>query len=268
MWPSLAALAEKHEDDPIVFVAVSSGTQKEEMKGYIKTANVTWPLIHDVDRSFESACDVDKISLQNIHQVRFVTGGGEILTGNWQKLDWTVDYALKDAKWRIDPADIPETLKAAWRAVESRKYGGAAPAILSALKAKDAETQAAAKLLYDATMKDMRKRGSEAWALGKSGSKWTAYMALDAFCTDFDGFPIPKKVVSARDKLAENPRILDEAKARKLLSAAQGMAATDDPKKVATARKRLQSLLKRYPDSEAATDANELLENLADAKAE
>ncbi len=219
-------------------------------------------MLVDPAREYEKLCEVREISLRNIHQVRFISGDGQIKNGRWNDLEGTIKSALKDATWRIDPATIPDSLKPAWAAVEKGTYLPAVKDIKKALRSPNAETKKAAKSLADFVRADMKKRGSDAWALGKSGKRWEAYLALDSVCQDFQGYGVPTKLTQARDKLADTDVVKDQVRARKMLLGTNELIRSRDHRKLKQARKRLQAVLEKFPETEAAQEAKKQLEKM------
>ena len=94
-WPMLFETAAKYADQPIVFIAISSGTTRPEVEQYARSVNLTWPVIVDTDRSFERQADMGEISLQNVMQAGYLTPEGELRHGDWSKIDETIRRALE-----------------------------------------------------------------------------------------------------------------------------------------------------------------------------
>jgi thiol-disulfide isomerase/thioredoxin len=106
-WPGLAALAKKHENEPVVFVAINSGNVPAAIQAYVKQNKVDWPVIVDTSRQMEKAAGVKEICLQNICQARLITPGGSLIMARWDDLEGAVQLALQGAQWKIDPSGIP-----------------------------------------------------------------------------------------------------------------------------------------------------------------
>ena len=84
---NLVKLSEEYADEPVVFIAVNSGNSKQAVGKYLKSNKVPWPAIVDSNRKFEEACGLrEEISLDNIHQVRFVTADGNLRAGSFSNL--------------------------------------------------------------------------------------------------------------------------------------------------------------------------------------
>ena len=96
-WPSIMEKASAYEQEPILFVAVNSGSSKQDVEAYARSVNLTWPIIVDQDRSFEKKADIVEVSLQNVMQVAYLTPDGALRHGSWAEIEATVDRALEGA---------------------------------------------------------------------------------------------------------------------------------------------------------------------------
>ena len=126
-WPGLMQTAHQFDGKPVLFVGVTSGKPREQLEKYVKETGLTWPVIVDTSREFETAAGIRPIiSLQNIHQVRIISANGKMSGGNYEDIAGEVTKALVGAAWKIDPAGMPESLLPAWTAVEFGNYSQAA----------------------------------------------------------------------------------------------------------------------------------------------
>ncbi len=100
-------MAKKHENEPVVFVAINSGNVPAAIQAYVKQNKVDWPVIVDTSRQMEKAAGVKEICLQNICQARLITPGGSLIMARWDDLEGAVQLALQGAQWKIDPSGIP-----------------------------------------------------------------------------------------------------------------------------------------------------------------
>jgi hypothetical protein len=143
-WPSWLTTAQQYENQPIVFIAVNSGTTRTSVENYVRRNNISWPVIVDTDRSLEPLFKVPAISLRNIMHVRYVTPDGEIITGDPRRLGARISLALRGASWELDPASLPPDLRAAGRAIEFGNFPAATSAINDAMQSSDPELKQAA----------------------------------------------------------------------------------------------------------------------------
>lgn len=259
-WPELNQLMESHADDPILFVGVSSGTDRDQMEGYIQQTGATWPVLLDPDRSFEAACNVGEISLQNIMQVAIVGGDGTLRRGGWEDLNASVTSALQDAKWLVDPEMIPAAMKATWRQIEFRNYTAAAPAIRKALKSPKEETKEAAEALLAVVQPLIDEKVAAAEAACDAGEKWSAFQAYGELTEQFKGYELPESVAARKKELQTDPKIRVEGAAMKTLQAALKQVDNTSQRKKGIAA--LKKLAKDKSETEAGRKAQAKLEEL------
>ena len=178
-WVGLKELAEAHADDPVLFVGVNSGTEPRQLAAYMDQHGIDWPVIADVDRSFEQASGINEISLQNIHQVKVLTADGKFVNGQWNDLPATVETALQGAAWKTKYDRLNPAFHAAVRRMEYGDYRPAARAIAAGLKDKSPEIKKTAAQLQGAIEKKMTTAIAEATA-GSDGDPWVRFTALEA----------------------------------------------------------------------------------------
>src|SRR6185295_16887547 len=75
-WPELLALSQKYAGEPIVFIAVNSGSPRDTVARYAVGVGCPWPILVDSNRRFEKATLNEKISLENIYQAYYITADG------------------------------------------------------------------------------------------------------------------------------------------------------------------------------------------------
>lgn len=259
-WPSLNTLSQNHADDPILFIAVSSGTQRGQMENYIRQNKVSWPVLLDPDRTFEKACDIDKISLENITQIAAIAADGSLQHGPWGKPEELVDKVLKDAKWTINPRFIPPVLKPTWQQVEFQNYLAAAPVIRKSLKSPKEEIKAGAESLWEAVQPLIEEQVKTAEAAYDAGEKWKAFRAYSQLLEQFKGYEMPENVESRKKELQTDSAVKGELAAMKIFDAAQRQASVPAQQKKAISA--LKRLVKDKPDTEAGQKAQALLAEL------
>jgi thiol-disulfide isomerase/thioredoxin len=258
-WPEMIAFAQQYQDKPVVFIAVNSGTNPAAIQAYLKKHKVPWPTIVDPDRSFEHLCGVEEISLQNIHQARYVSYDGQLHRGNWEDLAGTVSKALEGTAWRVDPATVPEALKPAWLQVELGNFAVAAPLIKKSLKAKDSDVRGVAETMLAAVTREIADRVAEANDSLAVGEKWLAYQQFDRIAATFKGFDLPPQVEEKTTELASDKSIENQIAAHERLSAAKKLGSRGTPAAVKRAVTMLEKLVESYPDTQAALEAQEIL---------
>ncbi|MEX0679508.1 MAG: redoxin family protein [Pirellulales bacterium] len=260
-WPDILALAQKYADRPIAFIAVNSGTPLPLVMQYARTVGVSWPVIVDLDRSFEKACGVGEISLQNIAQVAYITAKGEVRRGSWTKLDDTIERALDGASWNIEPSEIPPELLPVWRSVEFAEYAPAAKALGKAKSSHKAEVKAAAGKLSDL----VNERGREALDAAKAEaekSKLRAYDLYGAVADRFAGYPAAGEASAARRQIAKDPAYRQELNAVKLVEKQRPLANSPKP----AVRERATAAIKKIIDDQPGSEAARLGQTILDGQ--
>lgn len=261
-WPALLQAAAQHQDDPVIFIAVNSGNAPQQIAGYLKRNHINWPVIVDTDRSFEKESLGKTISLENIYAVNVRTASGEWRGASPDQLDAVATAAAEGGKWRVDPAAMPDELRAAWAQVEIGNYPAASRAIMRAGKQGDAATKAAAKQLFDAVKASMD--GQLAAINQQLGAEehWAAYQALGQFMQVYDGYPMHPAVAEKYKEVAQMDAVKAQHAAAKKLAAAIRTGSKNTPAAIKRAVGQLERLIEEYPDTEAATKAQELLDQV------
>jgi len=258
-WPELMAIADKHADEPIVFLAVNSGTSPQELDAYTRSTQLNWPVLVDTDRSFERLCDVGEISLQNVMQVAYITADGQLTRGRWSDIEGSIQLALKGAKWNVDPAEIPEELKPIWRELEFAKYSEAAQPLNKALKStKPALKMAAEKLV--ATVNEKIQQELDAAAKAASDNRKTeAYDSYGDIAKQFAGYPAAEPANVRRKEIAKDPDFKKELISLKQLD--KQRALLESPKQAVRDRARatIQKMIDAKPDSAVAQQGRRAL---------
>ena len=261
-WPKLMSAAEKHADDPIVFIAVNSGNPRLSMQSYAQTNRIAWPILVDPTRKFEQVAQVNEISLQNIYQARIITPDGRLQPARWDDVEGSIQQALEGAAWQIEPAAIPEPLRRAWLAIELGDFGTAAPLIEKSLKSTDAEQKRAAKQLQAAIEKNLRE-DFDAAKSASIESTWAEYQALAQIRKRFEGIKLPPDVLARSKELAADPGVRKELAAAKLFENASKMYASGTPNLKRRSVELLEKIVMASPETEAAKKAQEVLTMLA-----
>jgi peroxiredoxin len=261
-WGGIQATAQKYGDKPIAFVAVNSGTPAPLVAQYARSVRLTWPVIVDLDRSFENACKVNEISLQNIMQVAYITADGQLQFGSYANLDQTIERALKGASWQIEPAEIPEELWPVWRSIEFAQYAPVAQALAKARISRKGEVKAAAAKLSEL----VDKQAAEAMAAAKVAaekSKVRGYEQYAAIARRFAGYAAASEASTAGRDIVKDPAYRKELAAVKQIEKQRPL--TSSPKSAVRERASaaIKKIISEHPDSEAARLGQEILESQA-----
>lgn len=256
-WPKVLTQATKFDGSPVIFIGVNSGTPRPQLEAYLRKNNVKWPVICDSDRSFEKQFDF-MVSLENTKQLRLLMPDGKFKNGDAENIENSAAEVLPDAKWKIEPKDIPSVLHPAWLAIEFGKYPDAAQMLKKNLNGKG-EIKAAATRLNQFVLDDLTGQLDTAKNLLDDGKKWDAFKRYSAIPLKFKGFAVPAEVSSTLKELAADEAIKEEQAAMRQFDAAV-QAASRSPSARKGAIKQLEKLVKDHPDTEAAVEAQKLIE--------
>ena len=216
-------------------------------------------MIVDPDRSFEAACDVNEISLNNIWQARILTATGDLEYGNASEMDSVAARALSGAAWNVDPAKMTPELQAAWQQVEFGNYAPAASTLKRMARSRKPDVKAAAALLNDYVAEKLKAQLTEAETADGAGEAWKAYRVLSDIQQKFKGYDIPPNVDADVKRLEKSDDVSREIDAYRKLEGARKSAAS----RSATIRQRvptmLQQLIEDYPGTTAAEEAQAIL---------
>lgn len=244
---------------------MNSGNAPAAVAAYVKQVGLPWPVIVDTTRELETKAGVGQVSLNNVHQAAIITGSGQLQRASFQNIDGSVERALQGASWKVDPAGIPQELKAAWRFVEVGNYAAAAKDLAKHIRSKNAENKEAAQSLYGVVKADLQKEAKAAWDLGEEKQYYQAYVAMENLEKRFRGYPIPEKITKAVKWLGKKDEVLNEQRAQKLMDT--GRPLLNSPK--AGLRNRglstLKNVVKRFPDTLAAQEAQQLIDQAENA---
>ena len=256
-WPKVLMQGAKFDGSPVMFIAVNSGTPRPQLEAYLRKNKVSWPVICDSDRSFENQFGIT-ISLENIKQLRLLMPDGKFKNGDAENIENSAADVLRDAKWKIDPKDIPSVLHPAWLAIEFGKYPDAAQTLKKNLNGKG-EIKEAASRLNQFVLDDLTGQMEAAKKLLDDGKKWEAFKRYSAIPIKFKGFAVPAEVNSTLKELSADAAIKEEQAAMRQFDIA-AQAASRSPSARKGAIKQLEKLIKDHPDTEAAAEAQKVIE--------
>jgi thiol-disulfide isomerase/thioredoxin len=262
-WPELLALANQYQGRPIVFIAVNSGTSRASVQQYARDARISWPIIVDTDREFERQAGVGQISLQNIWQAGLITSEGNFQRGNYSQLEETVERALQDAAWKVEPAEIPPALRPAWLAIEFGNYAAAGPLVKKSLNSPKTDVKEAAVKLNEAVTTLADKQIEAAQQALQRGDKWQAYKLYQQVRVTYAGFQPADDAVQQTKDLADDEQVKRELIAQKSLDPIYRALASSSSVGRRSAPTRLRKLAEDHAGTEAAEQAERLLVQLA-----
>lgn len=263
-WPAIFEAANQFQGKPVVFIAVNSGTPRNEVQRYASEVGLKWPVIVDTDRTFEKVAGLtNEISLQNIYQARGLLPDGSIQNASTD-IAASVPELLSDAKWRVEPAEVPELLKPAWLQIEFGNFNAASALVKKNLSSPKADVKSGAEKLLAAVAKERDAAIKAADDADAGGRKWEAFKLYTALVLRFKTFDVPTEVHTKLRELAVDEAVRNELAAGKLWDGvARQFSPTAAPSKGALSQ--LQRLVKQHPDTEAARHAQAVLDRTSGA---
>lgn len=263
-WPAIFEAAAQFQGKPVVFIAVNSGTPRNEVQRYASEVGLKWPVIVDTDRSFEKAAGLtNEISLQNIYQARGLLPDGSLQNASTD-IAASVPELLSDAKWRVEPAEVPEPLKPAWLQIEFGNFNAASALVKKNLSSPKADVKSGAEKLLAAVVKERDAAIKNAEVADAGGRKWEAFKLYTALVLRFKTFDVPSEVPTKLRELAAEEAVRNELAAGKLWDGvARQISPAAPPSKAALAQ--LQRIVKQHPDTEAARQAQAVLDRASGA---
>jgi thiol-disulfide isomerase/thioredoxin len=260
-WPALKQLAEEHADEPVLFIAVNSGSDPRALAAYLERNDIDWPVLYDPDRSFEAASGVGEISLQNVHQVKLILADGKFATGRWNDLPGSVTKALDGAAWKVKYDRLHEAMHAAVRRMEFGDFRPSAVAIRNGLKDKSPEVRKAAEQVQQHVERQMKQAIDAAAASATADDLFARYQALQTVADQFAPHKLPKEQAAELAKLAKDPAVQKEIRAAKAVDAQAALLASPDERVRQRATAVLERVGKSFPGTRGAARAQELLAN-------
>jgi thiol-disulfide isomerase/thioredoxin len=261
-WPKIMNISKKLNGEPVLIIAVNSGTPRNRILSYVRRSRINLPIIIDEDRSFETACGVNKISLKNIWQLRIITADGKLTSGKVSQLEVEAREASESASWNIDPKEIPDILNKAWVRVEFGDYSGAAKMIKKNQKSRDMEIKTAAEKLLeyvnDQVNEDLKSANSDL----EMENKWNAFKKYTNILKRFKGYEVPEEVGQKIKTLKTDEIIKDELYAQKRFSLAERTYNSRSKSGRKKAMSILRKLVSEHPETEAGQKAEEAIEKI------
>ncbi|TWT99564.1 thiol-disulfide oxidoreductase [Botrimarina colliarenosi] len=261
-WPNLQGLSKQYEGKPVLFIGVNSGSDPRVLKRYLAQNRVGWPIIHDYDRSLETAMGVPKLSLQGeVFAVRYVAGDGSMGNGQGADFAGTAESALRGAEWRVDPKTVPPKLLSAWRAIELGDFAAAARPVYQAADSKDDDLKAGGDRLLEAVQAEVTEAAESAQESLSEGDEWAAYKGLEGIGHQFAGyeFDLVERAKTKAKELAKSDAVKDQLAASRLLDKAMATASRGGSGAMNRAKGLLKRVVEDYPSTESAGKAQELL---------
>lgn len=264
-WPGIMDVAKKLNGEPILLIAVNSGTSRNKIQTYARSSRINLPIIIDEDRSFETACGVPEISLNNIWQLRIISADGKLTRGNASELEAEARKALESASWNIDPKGFPVSLKKAWLSVEFGNYSAAANTISKNQNSREAETKTATQKILNYVNTKLEEEIKIANSDLEMNHKWDAFKKYSNILERYKGYEIPEEVEQNLKTLNNDEKIKVEILAQKRFSLAEKAFNS----RSSSGRKRsvgiLRKLVSDHPETEAGKKAEATIKKMEDS---
>jgi len=242
-----------------VFIAVNSGNEPKDVRSYARSNKVTWPVIIDMDRTFESKIDVNEISVKNIWQFRSIDSNGEIKYFRGDDLAKTAQKLLETAKWEVDATQIPESLMQAHRFVEFGMYSLAADMLNDANTSRDEQVKTGATALLNRVNEQIAAQLKTADQAKQNGEPWKAYKSYTDTKDQFKGYKMEVDLRSRLKELKADAKVKNELSAERQFLTAKNKFAQNGMKRTLV---KLKRIVEKYPDTEAAVLSQEAIEKL------
>jgi peroxiredoxin len=263
-WPPMLEASQEFQGQPVVFIGVNSGNSRRTVESYVRKVKIPWPIIVDEDRSLEKQFDLPaEISLQNIYQMRVVSPEGVVRRADPNAFVTSVNDSLVGASWKIDPSTVPAELQSAWKEVELGDYQRALPLLKRPLASRDDDERTAAERLRDLVLNDLGELANRAQEHEQQQQIWSAYKLFDSISTRFRGYEGSGEAAAKVKELAKHESVKTEQSALRKLAAAKSTGSRGDQRSVKRAVGMLESLVEDFPETEAAAEAREILDRLA-----
>ncbi len=201
-WTELYEIERQFQSQPVLFVAVNSGTSRNELARYLERANCRWPVICDEDRGFEKACGVPEISLNNIMQCRYIAADGSMQIANWNDVAGAARSALKRASWSLDESKVPPGLRDVSKDIEFGIY----PRAIERLKQeyRNPEARAQTQYLVDVVKQHAIQAARDVEAQLTTMDSSQKYLTIQSYEERFRGLPRPKFLTDAKLELSKS----------------------------------------------------------------
>ncbi len=257
-WPEVLAAAQANQTEPVMLIAVNSGSSPDQIAKYVKKIGINVPVIMDVDRSLERRAGVNEVSLNNIWQARIIGPDGELSYVNGGDIPAAMQKAAASSHWNVDPSSMPAEIIPTWRQVEFGDYASAAKMVSRFARDRKPETKAAGEKLSAYVQDKMQALIVEADQTQNDQVLWKSYRLYETIQQQFAGYDIPASVEEQSSLLAKDDSIQQQIAAMKLWELTQ--KAIQSGRATAPRIKAMMGkIIERYPDTEAASMAEAAL---------
>jgi thiol-disulfide isomerase/thioredoxin len=255
--PERNKVIEAFKDKPVKFIAIAASDSLMDAISYVKGTKMAMPAFADSLGVMEARYG-EKISLQNIHQCRFVGPDGSARGIGFNKED--IESAIADVKWKYKEDGQDPRVARAVEMLEWNQYDAGMKTLRPLLKNKQTAEQA--QKVYDKVRAE-----ATAWAeaAGKAvdGDPITAHDLYTRVLAAFPDEDLGKQAKEALATLKKNKTVLAELDARRMFDQLDMAFAKAKPTQKAEVAGFCQSIAKRYKGTPTGAKAQALAEELA-----
>lgn len=253
-WPAILAANQASQSQPVMLIAVNSGSTPDQVARYVKQQRINIPVIMDVDRSLERAAGVNEVSLKNIWQARIVGPDGDLKRANGGDIPATLQSAAADASWNVDPSLMPVAMMPTWRQVEFGDYASASRMVNRFVKDRRPDVKAAGEALQNHVNEQLNTMVQQAGEAIDSGETWRAFRLYETIEVQFAGYDLPEVVSQQLSALKKDDSIGQQIEAMRLWKTTEKMSQSGraSPTRV---KAMLEAIIKKHPGTEAASMA-------------
>ncbi|OWK36144.1 peroxiredoxin family protein [Fimbriiglobus ruber] len=240
--PKRNEVVKDFEGKPVKFLAIGASDSIESVVGYGRETRLQMPIFAD-NLGLMEARYGQKISLQNIWQIRVIGPDGQIVGHEMDKP--TIEKALAKAAWKYDPKDYDPKLKVALDAFEWSQWD-AGMKLLTPLRRNGTKAVAdSANKLFNVLKTEAEGWKTEADGLAASEpvKAYDLYTKVAAYFPT-DGFA--KGTATAKQKLATNKVVAAELAARRAYAQLIKGIATASPGQKAVVLQQSKAFLKKF----------------------
>lgn len=258
LYPTFVEMAERYKDEPVLFMCVNKNKMKEVQKIAYKR-RIKWPVLADERGDYAYDWGFRGINAEyDIHYgVVNASGSGEFATT--EQVEEYLKKNLEKSRWKIDPKEIPDPLKKAWREFEFGDMSAALSALRPYASSSRDEIKKPFEMLYDAILESFKTRMGEAKRLEELGKHWQAYKLYGSMGERYKGLKELREARLAESRLRKHKAVQEEIKVFKLVEKALGKLKSNNIMHKLEAEKYLQAVARKYPDAEASRIALDMI---------
>jgi hypothetical protein len=168
--------------------------------------------------------------------------------GQWNDVRSAVEDAVEGATWKVEPSEIPESLKSTWRAVEFGQFKGAQSSLKKAIASQNKELAAAANKVNAIIIDALQEEIADVKKLIDQGDYWLAFECCQQLIEQFNGIEMPPNFDDLKKSLNKEGAVKSGLILRKLVETSKKLVNSGKPlsKKI---KSQLEKIETDYPNS-------------------